>query len=925
MNPFSKVGSATLAALLSLITLVAMAWALRLRTDPGIEAMIPASGRDADLLREVASRFGAGDVVVVALHSDSLFSGASLAAVDDLTRGASGIPHVARVVSPTNLRDLDYDELGPVETIPYGKVAAGLIPPEQLGRTLAAHPLFGGLLVSVDARTAALLVEIEHPGEGEDYGAEVVRGLRELVGRASLGWPSGMSAYIAGLPVENADVAAYIKRDQGIFAPLILLALAVAMFALYRHAVAVIVPLCVVGGSLIWTLGAYAMAGRSLNPVTSLLTPVVLVVSLEGAVHLMNHHFAARAAGLDRLRALRHAVRRSSAPCFNAALTTAIGFASLLLLPIQGLRDLGLFSAIGVMISYLLTMTLAPLLLWWLPDVPPRIMRSFRPGRIEAALRGVAAAVCRRPAAWTMLSILVVGACALGLARLRVETDLIGSLRRGSPLAVATEFIDRNLTGVNALEILVRGVGPEDGAGLLRVEEMSRKVRAMPGVRKVTGLSDLYARANRAFHASDAYATLPRGEDAAADLADAHDLLSRNAPADFARFVSAEPGRGEPVLRVEARVTAMGTAASQDLFRRVRAAASEAGIEKTDLTGNFVVLSNMSTNLVYNQIGGLVPALLLILVAMAIQFRSVKLGLLCVIPNGAPVLMVYGVMGWAGIALSVPTAMIASIAVGMTVDNTIHLLARFRQDFRESGDYMKSLDVMLNTSGRAVVFSTVTLAVGFWVGAFSAFLPSVHFAVLMGMTMLLGLATEAVLLPLTLILFKPLGRALGRALVVLAVAGACLSHPSAAESADVKLLDQFGKADAPGLHRGRIVVLFYGQPAGLRKMKAWELKLKGRTKVSYDVMRAVDARSVKGKKTPEEVNERLRSGVPDDVDILIDWDGALAAAYALTPAEVAVVVIDPLGRKCAGVSGPVRDDSLELMANTITHLAKKGS
>jgi uncharacterized protein len=194
------------------------------------------------------------------------------------------------------------------------------------------------------------------------------------------------------------------------------------------------------------------------------------------------------------------------------------------------------------------------------------------------------------------------------------------------------------------------------------------------------------------------------------------------------------------------------------LFDQIREAAGGVGLAGASLTGNFVVFSNMSTTLVRHQIQGLAVALVLILAAMAVQFRSLRLGLLCAIPNGAPVLMVYGLMGWSGIALSVPTAMIASVVIGTIVDNSIYLLAPFRDAFLREADYVMALLDMVRRAGRAVVFSTVTLAMGFWVGIFSSFVLTMHFAFLAGAAFLLGLISQFVLLPLTLLLFRPLGR-----------------------------------------------------------------------------------------------------------------------------------------------------------------------
>src|SRR5262245_1741403 len=716
--------------------------------------MIPTAGGELERLRAFQTTFGSDEVVVLALHSDRLFTRDTLERVDQLTKRAAALPGVARVLSPTNVRDLEGDALGPVPIVPYMAVRSGTLPPEELGRRLGVHPIFGGLLVARDARTAAILVELEPVAGDPSAHRDVVTGLRRVAREVG----SDLTAFVAGIPVEKADVAAAIARDQRIFIPLVFLIMAVMTALLYRHPVGMLVPLVVVGLALLWTLGLYGLAGRLLNPVTSLMTPVILVMSLEAVIQLLNQYLAARADGLSSPDALTRADRRMRIPCFNAALTAAIGFVSLLTLPIPAIRDFGLFTALGIMIAYGLTIVLTPLLLASLPDVPLRVIRAFKPGPIERALVRVVRGVVRhRWVATITVGALIVVSLA-GILRIRVETDLVKSLRHASPLSAAARFIDAELTGVNAVEILIGGVSPRDPEALGRLARFEEALRGLPDVRKVTGLPDLLARINRAMHqGNDAYARLPDGPDAGADLTDYLAALDKEASTDLPRFL-ADGQNGRATLRLIARVPALNTARSQALFVRIREVAHRVGLTEVELTGNFVVFSNMSTTLVRHQVQGLGLALLLILAVMAVQFRSLRLGLWCVIPNGVPILVVYGLMGWTGIALSVPTAMIASVALGTIVDNSIYLLARFREAFASKAEYVEALTLMVHVSGRAVVYSTVTLAAGFWVAVFSAFVPTVHFGILAGTAFILGLISQFVLLPLVLLLAQPLGR-----------------------------------------------------------------------------------------------------------------------------------------------------------------------
>jgi predicted RND superfamily exporter protein len=893
--------------------------------------MIPLAGGELERLRTFQTAFGSDEVVVLALHSDRLFSRDTLEWVDQLTQRVAALPGVARVLSPTNVRDLEGDALGPVPIVPYASVRSGTLAPEQLGRQLGVHPIFGGLLVARDARTAAILVELEPVAGDPTAHRDVVSRLRREAREVG----SGVTAFVAGIPVEKTDVAAAIARDQRIFIPLVFLIMAVMTALLYRHPVGMLVPLVVVGLALLWTLGLYGLAGRLLNPVTSLMTPVILVMSLEAVIQLLNQYLAARAAGLSRPDALTRADRRMRIPCFNAALTAAIGFVSLLTLPIPAIRDFGLFTALGIMIAYGLTIVLTPLLLASLPDVPLRVIRTFESGPIERALARVVRGVARHRwlATLTVGALLVVSA--VGVRQIRVETDLVKSLRHASPLLAAARFIDAQLTGVNSVEILIGGISPRDPEGLGRLARFEDALRGLPDVRKVTGLPDLLARINRAAHqGNDAYARLPEGPDAGADLTDFLAALGKEAPTDLHRFL-ADGQNGRATLRLIARVPALNTARSQALFGQIREAAHRQGLAKVELTGNFVVFSNMSSTLVRHQVQGLGVALLLILAVMAVQFRSIRLGLWCVIPNGAPILVVYGLMGWTGIALSVPTAMIASVALGTIVDNSIYLLARFREAFAHQADYVEALTVMVHVSGRAVVYSTVTLAAGFWVGVFSAFVPTVHFGILAGTAFILGLISQFVLLPLVLVLAKPLGRpappdgpSLRPSVAVTTVVALLLaSHIAVAQEAapEVLLKDQFGKVDGPGRHRGQAIVLLYGKVEGLRRMKAWEERLGEQVPGGLVFLRGLDARAARGQKTEAEVNERLQQNVPHNIAILVDWTGALGRAYHLPDAEVSTTVLDGKGAACHTVAGAVTPEALEAVRGVLARVRETGS
>ena len=205
-------------------------------------------------------------------------------------------------------------------------------------------------------------------------------------------------------------------------------------------------------------------------------------------------------------------------------------------------------------------------------------------------------------------------------------------------------------------------------------------------------------------------------------------------------------------------------------------------------------------------------------------------------------------------------------------------------------------------------------------------------ACLTGAAFLLGLISQFVLLPLSLILFQPLGRlrpaaALGSLLAVVVLVTGATASPALAQETQGGLLlkDQFGNVDGPPRHRGQPVLLIYGKVEGMRRMKAWEERLRDKVPGALVVLRGLDAREAQGKKTETEVNERLQLNVPRDIAILVDWKGDLSRAYGLPDANVSTTILDAQGKSCHTASGPVTPEALEQVRRVLVRARETGT
>jgi predicted RND superfamily exporter protein len=694
--------------------------------------------------------FGNDEIVLLAVTHPHLLSAEGLRLVDEITTAAAAIDGVARAESLTSVRQLVHGEFGaedaPLVERPFDRPGVS----DEIARALDRNPWLSGLLVSADRRTAGIALEIEDIPGDDLYRGRAIEALRTLA-RSRAG--HGVRLHLTGITVQKHDVARFVEADRRRVLPLSAGVLALALWLIFRRWSGVLLPLATTLVAVAWTLGLYAALGYSVNVITSLLPPVIMVLSISTGVHLYEAWLDPAPAHASRREMASATLRAKLVPSFLTALTTALGLVSLAVSEIPAVRQFGIFAAAGVMISFLLNVTLLPLGFATLAPPDPR-KRPAR-GRRARLLDRLARLSIGRPVAILSLAACVSLVSLAGIASIRNNTDLVRFLHRDSRLYRDTMFIDRNLAGVNALELVVRRA---DGAPLTSVGDVRRlaafqdEIRRLEDVGAVLGLADLVAQVHRA-EEDLPQARLP---DDADDLLYCFDLLEASDDPRIGRLITPDL----TAAHLTVRVRAVGTSRAQVLIDRILAAAgSELGNAYELLpTGAFYNVTMDSNRLVSSQVKSLSLALVTVLLALAAVFRSLKLLLAALIPNLLPILWTGGLMGATGIDLSSGTAMIASVVLGIAVDGTIHYLARFRRE--HLGDPAAAVRATTSATGRALIGASVVLALGFWVGALGSFRPTIHFSVLTGLAILGALVCDLLVLPACLVLVRP--RARGR-------------------------------------------------------------------------------------------------------------------------------------------------------------------
>ncbi len=615
----------------------------------------------------------------------------------------------------------------------------------ELRRALAQSTLVDGRLVSRDRTLAvsALFLKEIAPKEMRKR----VASLREWL--ADHPPPEGVRVHLGGLPYLRSAIVENIRSDQLMLVPLTLLVSMLFLGLTLRWLWGVFLPIGAVGLTAVMVVGTMALVGEPMNVLNNIIPTLLIIIGISDSIHLVARYREELQRGDgDKLPAVRRMVRTMAAACFLTSLTTAVGLASLATSKTMMLRHFGVTSACGVMVAYVVTLTFVPAVSSWVKPPKPRTKENG--AWIDVALMRLTAWVLKRPFAILGVAALVLGGSILLATRVEVDHALLDQFDESDPVYITTRLLEDKLDGVRPLEVsLTSDVDGRfhDPALLARVDEIARWAEARDEVLSSTSQSTILRQS--LFLLSDDHAALTDPFVSAAQVAALHRVLSaRDADASpLAAWVTPDARR----MRLQIKVRDVGAQATMrfidELDRRLVGSLEGAGVQVA-YTGEAFDGSVGMDAVVHDLLGSLMTAIGIIFVLLSLLFRSLRLGLLSIPPNLLPLVGTMAYMVVRGIPLNAATGIVFSIALGLGVDGSIHVLARFREETRDKGFMAHpALIRAARGTGRAIVVSSVTLAAGFAVLLLSNFIPVRLFGELIAVTVFTTLFATLIVQP----------------------------------------------------------------------------------------------------------------------------------------------------------------------------------
>ncbi|MFB6290696.1 MAG: RND family transporter [Candidatus Bipolaricaulia bacterium] len=721
-----------------LVTLFFGFWIPGLEIDNSVDDMLPSSHPAKKLYDDVTKTFGGTDTIIVAYRDDDIFSKETLSRINELTKEFSQVEGVDDVQSIANAKRLEGSggSLKVSDLIPDPGVQPKDIP--AIENYVKNTKTLKGTVLSNDGKYAGFLVELSEKASD----SAVYEALNEVI--AEEGNPNKF--YLAGGPAVNAEMTSSMKSDLVTLIPIVVGILALILYLTLRTAGGVYIPLSVVVLSTIWTVGLMALTGTEMSMISTTLPVMLIAIGVADAIHILNDYYHRLQKGKKLDQAIDTVIKHIGTAIVLTSVTTAVGFLSLITSPVSQVGEFGLFIGFGVIAALLISITWIPALLSLTDHAEGKkdTSNEKEPGKEGSeTLAGLGRFVVGHKTLILIVGILILGVAAYGATLLTVETNTLRFFRPNSEIRESTEVIDNSFGGSENLSVVING-DIKDPTVLKGMLELQRRLQNMKKIGYTMSIANLVTEINEALTGKRAIPATKNGV--------SQELLLYEMSGDSSDFESLVNYNYDKA-RINVRMSSVSSSKLEEIINRVRREAKEVSGEAFDvnITGSSYLFKVLTDLLVRGQVISLSIALVAVAVIVGLIFLSVKFGLLSTIPLGFTIGVNFGLMGLLGIPLDNATTMLASIAIGIGVDYTIHFISRYKLQLDQGESPESAVIAATRTTGQAIFFNAIAVAVGFGVLLASSFTPIATLGALVALTMILSAGSALTLLPAALL------------------------------------------------------------------------------------------------------------------------------------------------------------------------------
>ena len=731
---------------LALVTVIFGSFLKDLRLEFSIEQLFTQDDPRVERFLQFRDEFsGVDNILFLIYESNNPFSKENLDKNRQLIESLETIDGVESVTSLTNLELFteggDY-LLQPVyERIPYDTDSLLMAK-----KTIMQSELVRNYIISADGKMASIMIEIDRDYNDYDGRKRILSEIDQFQMIVDWKW------HQAGLPVIRTRYVQYMIQDNIRFLFPVALVISILLALLFRSFAGVLLPLIVIGLTIIWTVGLMAKMGIDINIISYMIPTLLMIISVSDSVHFMVKYFQALHEFGHRREALFQTIKKIGTALMLTSVTTAVGFGALSFVNIKIVSEFGIFTAIGVFFAFIISILFLPSMFMLMKQTADDKLIIYNVGVRVKVVQKISTLVRAYPKHIIILWCFIAFIGIWGAVKINPHSKLLEDLRPGNKLLDDMKVAENRMGAILPVEIIleIMNDGPYEDIQDVEVMQFLDRVgafmSAIPEIGKVMSVTQYIKEIHQAMNDGDpAFYHVPNSR----NLISQYMLLYES---EFETFFNLDYTK----LRIAAQIKDIDSRRSAEIEEEINnfiMANAPSGV-KAEVTGTAFIALRTNNYLVRNLAGSFFIAFIVVTLLMAILFRSVKMALISVVPNIIPMMMMAAVMGFFQVSLRPSTAMTFAIAFGIAVDDTLHYLTRYRMELSDR-HYQKANDATMMSTGVAMMSTTAILVSGFMVLTLSEFTFSIQFGILSSITILSALIGDLTFLPALLSQVKP--------------------------------------------------------------------------------------------------------------------------------------------------------------------------
>lgn len=609
-------------------------------------------------------------------------------------------------------------------------------------------PFYDGMLINKDRHTYNMMITVSAEVMNSPARVELVEKVLKITEEFTQ--KHQIKMHYSGMPYIRVINAENIKREMYMFIALSLLITAIILYLFFRSFRIVGFCVGIIGINVIWAMGFMALLGIKITLLTAMLPPLLIVIGIPNCVYMVNKYHAEYVRHGNKIKALQRMIQKIGNATLLSNLTTAAGFATFIITSSQILVDFGLIAFISITTVFLICLILIPTVFSFLPVPDAKQTKHLYNPFINAVIERLIFIVMHRRTIIYTIAILFITMSIYGILRMKTTGYMVDDLKETDPIRQDLAFFEDNFDGLMPLEVTIDFHKPNQVFKLQNLEKLdrlNRELSADPDLSRSLSVVEAAKFANQAYYnGKAAYYKLPTNMTKNFILK--YVLESTGGTSNMAKsFIDSTAQQ----VRLSFRVKDIGTKrmeAKEDSLYQVIYKIFPADKHTVSVTGSSVIFFKGNQYLIRNLFSSLALAILLIASFMAWMFKSKRMVLIALVPNIIPQLITAAIMGYFGIPIKASTILVFSVAFGISVDNTIHYLAKYRQELQATNWSIRSSVVLaLKETGQSMIYTSIILLCGFGIFCLSSFGGTFALGLLTSITLFAAMLANLILLP----------------------------------------------------------------------------------------------------------------------------------------------------------------------------------